>query len=365
MQTRILSGTDGACGVDADLRVGKQGGLNDGSEAEAAADVPAFRAVPLLRVVGEPGARTVVVGQARVAVGRSVSVKVAVQASWREDGGWAPVPLAEVPADALLSALQSPGHAVPAPGRTYGSRQRAAAVVAKALAEGSRNAVADLRAVRYGLEQRLAEDLRTKSRRTGLLSQIVEIALAVNRARDQAREAAREGLWLWLTDDEAYQQHRKAMDPTLVTTRGAADAATRPWMPMHDAGVRQCTGMEALLGEEARLLYDLLGGASTVEASREADAQETLNQLLTAAGVGLGLPALLLTLYGVEGLTPVQGFRGFLAVVFIAAVTLVAATLPSVLMTRSRRISRRIAIAAAGGGLVALLVLAGLAAPPG
>lgn len=363
MRTRLLSGSDGSAGAEVDLTVTTLAGLNDGTEAAAAEGSRAFRAAPLLRLVGAPGHRTLVVGQLRVEVGTSVAVEAAVQAAWREEGGWTPVAPGEVAVELLVPALQQPGHEVPAPGRTVAGQQRTAAVVAKALAEGSRNAVADLRAVRYGLEERLAEDLRGKKRRTGLLSQIVEVALAVNRARDQAREAAREGLWLWLTDDEAYQQHRRALDPSVITSVGPADDRTRAWMRTHDAAVRQCAGMEALLGEEARLLYDLLGGASTVEASREADAQETLNQLLTAAGVGLGLPALLLTLYGVDGLTPVRGVRGVLAVVFIAAVTLLAATLPSVLVSRSRRVSRRIALVAAGVGLVALLVLAGLFAP--
>lgn len=366
MITKVLSGSKGLRGLDVELRVTSTTGVNDGGEQRAARGASAFRAVPLLRVVGTAPDRVLVVGQARVVVRESsVVVELALQAAWQETPEWVPVQDAiEVGLDVLAPALQSPSHDL---SRTDpADLQAVAALVAKALAEGSRNAVADVRAIRYELEAALATGLREKGGRTGLLSQIVEIALAVNRARDQAREAAREGMWMWVTGgeaDDAYQQHRRALDPTLLNGAASVDLVLRPWMRQHDAGYRQCAGMEGLLGEEARLLYDLLGGASTVEASREADAQEKLNTLLTVAGVGLGLPALLLTLYGVEGLTPVNSAQGVVAVGFIAVVTLLAATLPAVVTRRQRPVRRWIALAAAVVGLVALLVLAGLAAP--
>jgi len=373
MRTRVLGGSDGSQGLEVELRLTTTVGVNDGAEARAAQQSRAFRAVPLLRVVGRGPERVLVVGQARVVVGTSaVVVELAVQAAWAEASQWGPLDAASVSLQLLETALRSPGHDVGRVVRSEPGRQLVASRLAKGLAEGSRNSVADVRAIRYELEQALAEGLRGKRGRTGLLAQIVEIALAVNRARDQAREAAREGMWLWFTDDEAYQRHRHSLDPTLLNGVEPADAGTRPWMRQHDAGYRQCAGMEALLGEEARLLYDLLGGASTVEASREADAQETLNTLLTVAGVGLGVPALLLTLYGVDGLTPATNVRSLAALLFIAAITTLAAVGPNVLSRRERRLLRRyrelqpaVRVLLPVLAFVVVLILAGLVAPPG
>lgn len=364
MRAQVVGGANGQSGVEAQVRVLEAAGLNDGSERESSRGVTAFRAVPLLRMLGEGGDRVIVVGQVHVKVGTGVELELHVQATWLERTDWAPGSLEDLSPDLLIASLERPAHSVPAPGRTVAGRQRTAAILGKALTEGSRNAVAELRSVRYGLESRLADDLRHHRRGTGLLAQIVELALAVNRARDQAREAAREGLWLWCTDDEAYQSYRKAQDPELISDVPPADSGTRPWMRTHDAGVRQCRGMEALLAEEAALLYDLLGGASTVEASREADAQEGLNQLLTVAGVGLGLPALLLTLYGVKGLTPPNNSQRFLSIAFIAVATAAAGTAAVVLAPRLVGQSRlRVALVAVIA-LAMLLVVAGQFAPP-
>lgn len=364
MQARVLGGTHCGAGIAAEIRVVSGSGLNDGSERSSSQDSSAFRAVPLLRVLGEDGSRTIVVGQLHVKVGPAVELEVHVQGTWSEPRDWAPGSPDLVSAEQLAASLARPGHDVPAPGETAESHQHTAALIAKAVAEGSRNSVADLRSVRYELESRLARDLRTGHRRTGLLAQIVELALAVNRARDQAREAAREGMWLWCTDDHAYQSYRKAQDAALISDSAPAHAQTRPWMGTHDAGVRQCSGMDALLAEEAALLYGLLGGASTVEASREADAQEGLNQLLTVAGVGLGLPALLLTFYGVQGLTPPNNSQRIKTIAFIAVTTVVVGgTLLAPRLTSTSRIKRLMLALLAATAITGLLLTAGVFAP--
>lgn len=138
---------------------------------------------------------------------------------------------------------------------------------------------------------------------------LFELSIVTNRARDEARAAAREGFWLWLTDIEAYQRHRSTLDPTLLNGHQPADLDTRPWMRTHDAGVRHCLAMDQQLSDEAALIAGMLDAASTVAVARESESQETLNALMAVAALGLGIPALVLAYYGADRLLPLNDWR--------------------------------------------------------
>lgn len=335
VETVVLQGAHPAApgaGVRARLAVSTWRGQPDGGVQAAyeRAGTPAFRCSPLLRVVGDRGHRRVVVGQVRLwqAATHLLQLDVALQGVWSEqvDGTWQETYAGEVTAEDLRPALATPCHVVPPVGPSVDEQHAVVAVVAKAVAEGSRDAVAALRQLRYELEERLTALVRPEqaSRDSDVLADLLELGIIVGRARDQAREAAREGLWCWFGDADAYQRHRRAVDPTLLTEAEPATVATRSWMRAHDAGVRQCTAAERLLHEEAEVLARVLAGASTVVVAREAEAQQRFNAGVTLAGLGLGLPALVLTLYGAERLVPVQGRRQLLAllpVVVAAGVT--------------------------------------------
>jgi hypothetical protein len=174
-------------------------GLNDGSEQEAfeRSGAVAFLAAPLLRVVGERGRRRLVIGQVRVAVtpDEEAAITLVLHAIWSETGGWHQESTSLHHADeALVSALSGPAHEV------SGDARSVAVITGKALAEASRNEVLQLRGLRYELERQIADLLgqRKNTALRPLLAEIIELSMAIGRARDQAREAVRDGLWIWV-----------------------------------------------------------------------------------------------------------------------------------------------------------------------
>jgi hypothetical protein len=321
----------------------------------------AFRAAPLLRVLGSPGQRLVVVGLVQLAIAdRRVVLEALVQGVWAEDQGWRPVPDAPGLEERLAPGLMSTAHRLPAD-----DDQTVAAVIAKALAEASRDAVSALREIRYEIETAIAASLRRDVSDSTLptLAALFELGVAGNRARDYARATARSGFWVWVTDDEAYQRYRRAQDPTIVNPHEPADASTRPWMRTHDAGVRQCTAMENQLTEEAAVIAGLLDAAATMAAAREAEAQETFNTLVAVAALGLGLPALVLTLYGTDTLVPMRTWQKALAMLPIALAAVVAGgvaahRLPFGTARERLRLTALMVLA-----LLVLLIIAGFMAP--
>jgi hypothetical protein len=293
------------------------GGLGAGAEHRTgeAANEPLFRVVPLLRL--SAASDRILVGQARIFGGPNLELRIelALDAVWHRDGdSWlegrdednrrcVPEDLLDYPAHSLHPA----------------DPQQRVALVAKGIAEGSRNAVNQLRGLRHDIEGSLARALRDHDGEADVLASLIELNRAVSRARDQARESQREGLWLWVKDTSGwYEYHRRLLDPTLLPARrtpstdGTSETPELPeWLYTHDAAVRQCMAMERQLAEEAAVLYGLLDGAATIAVSRDADAQEHFNVIAAVAAIGLGLPALVLSLYGADSYLPLHSLRQF------------------------------------------------------
>lgn len=171
-----------------------------------------YRVVPFLRLLGEHGARTLVVGRLRIAAagGGLPALTLVLCAAWSERHAWTQVPEVGPRAEELLAAsLAEPAHPV------SGDERTVVAVLAKAAAESSHNEVSRVRGLCYELERRFADQLASRRREAmrPLLAEIVELSIALNRARDQARAARRDGLWLWLGDEEAYRRSRAESAP--------------------------------------------------------------------------------------------------------------------------------------------------------
>ncbi len=333
--------------------------LNDGAEGAAfeRSGAAGFLAAPLLRIVGERGRRRLVVGQIRVAVpdDGEATVTLAVQACWAESGGWHHVPDLPDHTDAeLLAALAEPVHLI------EGDARAIAVTAGKAFAEGSRNEVLRFRSLRYDLERQLA-DLLARRQHTDLrrlLAEIIELAMALSRARDQAREAVRDGLWIWLWDDETY--HRNRPDTIATTERPTTPA----WAGTHRAAVRQCMAMETQLAEEIARLHELLSSMSTFAVAQDGEAQQRFNLIAAVAAAGLGLPALILGLYGAQEHLPLDtADRAWRALLPIAATTLVTTVAALKWLPGGARRRHYLLGIAAVTALLLMLLVAGAIAP--
>ncbi|SFP47209.1 hypothetical protein SAMN05421810_102688 [Amycolatopsis arida] len=323
--------------------------------AFARSGADAFLATPLLRFVGEPGRRRLVVGQAQVSarVGAEPELTVAVWATWSEAAGWhQEAEPSEVAGSDVFAGL-------PLSGRPPVDDPHAAVVLlTKAIAESSRNEVYRLRDLRYEFEQRLAA-LLTNRRHDSLrplLAQIIEISVAAGRARDQAQAAVRDGLWIWLWDSGAYQRTRPDRDERPVDGPG--------WLGTQRAAIRHCQAMDAQLAEEVDRLHSLLTSMSAFAVAQDSEAQDRFNVLAATAAAGLGVPALILSLYGADSFLPLDTFdRAWRALVPIGLAVLAVAFaalrwLPG--MSRARHYTAATALVAA---LVSILLFAGALAP--
>ncbi|WP_458779313.1 hypothetical protein [Arthrobacter sp. D3-16] len=228
-------------------------------------------------------------------------------------------------------------------------------------------AVHSVREIRYDLEHRLAQfssnGLPTSSS-TPIVASLLELSIICGRAADEAREAVREGLWLHLSDSSAYHSYRRLQDPSIINAAEPATSATRPWMRLHDAGVRQCMEMRKQLDAEAGSARNLMAAAASVSNSREADGQSAFNTLAAVVSLGLGIPALVLALYGADRLLPLNTQPRQLAFIPVAIGLLLAAVIAIWRAPKGR--SGWIWVVAAIGIialLLSLLVVAGLLAP--
>lgn len=329
------------------------------------ADGGALRAVPLLRVLGGP-ADLVVVGQVHVVVADgTLALDAFVEGVWvAAGGGWEPRAPGDVPDLDERLARTLPA-AEDAPAEVLADAQTAATWFGKAVAERSRGSVGRLRELRYAVESSLADQLRPGRRESVLptLATLLELGVVCGRAADQAREAVREGLWVWRTDDEAYHAYRTAQDPTILGGHTPADHTTRPWMRAHDAAVRQCRAMDEQLTAEAGIIAGLLDAAATVASARESESQQLFNTFVGVAAVGLGLPALVLSLYGADSLVPLSSFRQGVALVPIALAAILAGVLAVHGLPTRRTRSHIVGTALVVVALMLLLVLAGMVAP--
>ncbi|WP_159942672.1 MULTISPECIES: hypothetical protein [unclassified Nocardiopsis] len=316
---------------------------------------PVRLAAPLLRVVGSRGSRRVVVGQIRLrtAGDSPPRVTLAVRAAWSEDSGWHQG--AAVPPEAdgeLTAALAHPAHAV------AGDEHSTAATMAKAFAESSRDEVLRLRELRYELESRMADHLagRAEQPLRPLLAAAVELSTAVGRARDQAGQAARQGLWVWLWDGAAYRRLREGA--------GSGSEAEPSWAEPLRAGVRHCEAMEAELAQEADRLQSLLGSMSTFAVAQGAEAQERFTLAVGAAAAVIGLPALVLALYGANEYLPLDSFdRAWRVLLPIGGTALAAVTAVIAWMPGSSGARPYLVAAGVVAALVCVLLVAGALVP--
>ncbi|MCX2947724.1 hypothetical protein [Lentzea sp. NEAU-D7] len=314
MALRVLAGDpeDPNYGAEVTLTVETGGGRWDG------------RGAPFVRLVGTEGDRKILIGQARV---EDTRLSVIISAVWSEEGRWHEVPWQN---DYLGDTLKHPRHRVPAD-------EHAAEVVAKAIAEGSRSVVGQLRDLRYAMERQVAELLAPRSggqprSATALrmvMVQLVELSTAFSRARDRALECLRE--YTWQPNDRA-KRHVEAMDVEL------SDEVTR--------------------------LQSLLGSVSTFAVAQEGEAQQRFNMLAAVAAAGLGLPALILSLYGADDYLPFTWDTAWRGLVPIAIALSVAAAV--ILRRMPVQATAKHYKAAFGliAGLIGILLLAGLVAPP-
>lgn len=343
-----------------------------------------LRVVPLLRVSGPKGERVVLVGHSIVAVHdlNHVAVESFLVNAWTEGPDEGEFTRADIEGDDLSATVRDavahfeaelpvwPEVAaeigdVTDPGDQ--GMQMHAAKQAKALAELSRNAVAHVREIRYDLEHRLAHFSskgHPTSSNTPIVASLLEFNIICGRAADEAREAVREGLWLHLSDSEAYHAYRRLQDPSIINSAAPASSTTRTWMRMHDAAVRQCLEMRKQLDAESASTRALMAGAASISNSREADAQSAFNTLAAVASLGLGIPALVLALYGADRLLPLNTEPRQLAFIPVAAGLLFAAVIAIWRAPKGK--SNKVWIFGAMGViliLLSLLVSAGLLAP--
>jgi len=336
-----------------------------------------IRVVPLVRSFRVNGQQHLATGSVRVVVSGELAVafEVFLQGIWaRQDQTSSFAQLdAEATAEAerwvaassaLAVALAQP---LTASGRGELDLEYIAAGLAKRLAEKSRNAAADLREIRYALELELAETSTrstTHGSQASVVSALLQLGIICGRAADSTREAVREGLWLHVTDPAAYHAHRVLLNPAIVTHVSPATVLTRPWMRLHDAAIRQCLELGKQLDTESVAVHALLAAAASVSSSREADAQTSFNTLAAVASLGLGIPALVLALYGADRLLPLDTLPRQVAFLPVAAGLVFATVLA---MRRSPRGEHRrvwiVGAAAALTALLGLLVIAGVLAP--
>ncbi|WP_019809772.1 hypothetical protein [Saccharomonospora halophila] len=321
VRQRILSGnpprTDHGAWTTVGCRPAGEPGDAAGGDPVACGGSGSFLTAPWVRLLRASEGRRIVVGQARVTVaadGRT-DVTVAVTAVWDEADGWHRESTGTVRLDDLLpAALAEPAHPVP------DETEARAVTVAKAVTEGSRNEVLRLRELRYESERRVA-DLLARRRTVSLrraLADVVELSMAVNRARDQAREALRERMHLWLWHPGVYDAPESA-------SRGARRDADPPWMRTHRAALRHCEAIDVELAEEGSRLHGLLNSMSTFAVAQDGEAQQRFNLFAAVAAAGLGLPALILSFYGAEPFLPLNSVdRAWRALVPVAVTVLVA-----------------------------------------
>lgn len=182
-------------------------------------------------------------------------------------------------------------------------------LIAKVLCEESRDTMNEVRDLRYEFEANLALasiDFKGSELYTRIVASLVQINVLCGRSADQAREANREGLWIYLTDREVYHAYRKLQDPTILNEFQPAEFGMRPWIRVHDAAIRQCVQLQQQAEAETSAIQALISSATGISSSREADAQSRFNLLAALLSIGLGIPGLFLALYGATAILPLD-----------------------------------------------------------
>jgi hypothetical protein len=181
--------------------------------------------------------------------------------------------------------------------------------VAKTLGESSRDVMTAVRDLRYKFESGLALsslEAHASDSYTHIVASLLQINVLCGRASDRARDASREGLWVYLCDREVYHSYRKLQDPTILNDFEPATFGMRPWIRSHDAGIRQCVQLQQQAEMETIAIQSLISSATGISSSREADAQSRFNLLVALLSIGIGIPGLFLAMYGASELLPLD-----------------------------------------------------------
>lgn len=321
------------------------------------------RVAPLLLVTSSPGEdadnppeHRIIVGHVVVAVGedRTVVCELHSEDDWRIRGSHFKSTRDNSTVDAIATFRQQIVPILPKASDDE-DIHRTAARYAKAVCELSRDSVIVIRRLRYLLEERLADESATSAgdEHTSVVAAMLKLNIICGRVVDTARTAIREGLFAWITDDDAYHAYRVLRDPSLLIDLQPATPSLRSWMRLHDSAIRQCERLSEQITQESITLVRLLAAASSISSSRDADAQTRLNTLVALLSIGIGVPALVLTMYSTELLLPLQTARQRVAFIPIFLSLFIAAVLAIRLAPKGR--ARRTWIVA---GVAVLIVLA-------
>ncbi len=333
-----------------------------GSDQNRAADKVALRVAPLLSVATVDHRRMIIVGTTCIVVEGELPASVDLRASyvWRESqlGSYELLPLKNSLDDTLRMAVErhlegaanstiqahfegekwptqvtvpTSSSGLPTLSSGYSSRQEhRAALICKALCESSRNAMAEFREIRYKLEDRLAlsslGDVASPDH-TNVVAALLQLSVQAGRATDQVLYVDREGLYVVLTNVEAYKSYRRLRDPSMLNGARPAEEHMESWMKLHDAAMRQCEELHRQLDVESTTIRSLIAAAASISSSREADAQTRFNVLAAVVSIGLGLPALVLTLYGASAIVPFNSRERWVAFAPVAVALILASAL--------------------------------------
>lgn len=122
--------------------------------------------------------------------------------------------------------------------------------------------------------------------------------------------------------------------------------------------------MEVQLAEEAARLHALLDSLSTFAVAQDGEAQQKFNLIVAVVAAGLGLPALILSLYGAQSFLPLDSFDHAWRALLPIAVTTLVAFVVAVRRMPGRTGPRHYLLATVlATALVATLLFAGALAP--
>jgi len=187
-----------------------------------------------------------------------------------------------------------------------------------------------------------------------VVESLLQRNIVCSRASDQARECLREGLWVHVTGPEAYHACRRLQEPAIINPAAPATAGTRTWMRLHDAGMRQCQELRRQLEGESSSIRDLLTSAASISSSREADSQSRFNLLVAVISFALGVPALVLAVYGADLITPLTTGQRTWAYVPVLSGLVIAALLT---YFRAPKGEHRLTWRMGAAGILAVIVL--------
>jgi hypothetical protein len=160
-----------------------------------------------------------------------------------------------------------------------------------------------------------------------VVAALLQLSVQAGRATDQVLYVDREGLYVVLTNVEAYKSYRRLRDPSMLNGARPAEEHMESWMKLHDAAMRQCEELHRQLDVESTTIRSLIAAAASISSSREADAQTRFNVLAAVVSIGLGLPALVLTLYGASAIVPFNSRERWVALAPVAVALILASAL--------------------------------------